>query len=97
MEMPTPCPSCGEWFDLLDGCNSFESNETVCPSCGEEQKSLKDKIDFWDVTNYEIQVFLGDLVSPEWLAELDQYLNDDSKQYLKLIFDNINFSADKKA
>lgn len=41
MEMPTPCQSCGKWFDLNDGYGSVEwyPNTVICEVCGK----LKDR------------------------------------------------------
>lgn len=34
MDMPCPCPACGEWFDLQDGNPSAEKDGWVyCPNC----------------------------------------------------------------
>lgn len=40
MEMPTPCRSCGEWFDLNDGYGSekWYPNTVICKTCREEEE-----------------------------------------------------------
>ena len=43
MEMPCQC-TCGQWFDLNDGCQDLENDRNViCSDCAEAQEERKQK------------------------------------------------------
>lgn len=72
-EMPTPCPYCGEIFDLNDGVGSTKwfPNTTICSTCGqieddeierdEEIEDLKNQIDDAEFTIKEARNRLSEL------------------------------------
>lgn len=61
MEMPAPCESCGQWFDLHDGTGSdkWYKDIVICPECGDlEEKEIE--------LDDEIENEQNNLADAEW-------------------------------
>jgi uncharacterized Zn finger protein (UPF0148 family) len=70
-EMPTPCCSCKEIFELHDGVESVKWNRgtTICKKCGDEEEKEVEKEDrieelkeLIDAAKSEIQDYRNELI-----------------------------------